>query len=75
MTESAVVNEIIELGELRAMRYALLRVMRLRFPALLTPVVERAIADQPSLPLIKSWLDDAFDPATTAESFLARLWR
>ncbi len=75
MTESAVVNEIIELGELRASRAALLRLVRLRFPALLTPDVERAIADQPSLTLMKTWLDAAFDPAVTPESFLALLRR
>jgi hypothetical protein len=75
MTESAVVNEIIQLGELRMARNDLLRLVRLRFPALLTQDVERAIADQPSLALLKTWLDSAFDPATTAESFLAVLRR
>jgi hypothetical protein len=75
MTESAVINEYIELGELRAMRSTLLRLVRLRFPAILTPDVERAIADQPSLPLMKTWLDAAFDPNATAESFLAVLRR
>jgi hypothetical protein len=75
MTESVVANRMIELGELRAKRDALLRVVRLRFPALLTPDIERAIADQPSLAVMKTWLDAAFDPAATAESFLAVLRR
>ena len=75
MTESTVVNEIIELGALRMARKDLLRLVRLRFPALLTPDVERAIADQPSLALMQTWLDAAFDPGTTAESFLAVLRR
>jgi hypothetical protein len=75
MTESVIANRMIELGELRARREALLRLVRLRFPALLTPDVERAIKDQPSLTLMNTWLDAAFDPATTAESFLALLRR
>jgi hypothetical protein len=37
--------------------------------------VERAIADQPSLTLLNTWLDAAFDQAVTAESFLALLRR
>ena len=74
MTESAVVNEIIELGEMRQ-RKDLAGIIRLRFPALLTPDMERAIADQPNLALMQTWLDAALDPATTAESFLAVLRR
>jgi hypothetical protein len=75
MTESVIASKMIELGEMRAKREDLLRLVRLRFPVLLTPDVERAIADQPSLPLMKSWLDAAFDPAMTPESFLALLRR
>jgi hypothetical protein len=74
MTESAVVNEILEQGEMRATRRDLLRVIRLRFPELLTPDVERAIADQPSYPLLKTWLDAAFE-AKSADDFLAVLRR
>jgi hypothetical protein len=75
MTESVIANRMIELGEMRMAREALLRVVRFRFPALLTLDVQRAIADQPSLTLMQTWLDAAFDPATTAESFLAVLHR
>jgi hypothetical protein len=75
MTESVVANRMIELGELRRGRDDLLQLVRLRFPAILTPDVERAIIDQPSLALTKSWLAVAFDPQTTAESFLAVLRR
>jgi hypothetical protein len=75
MTESAVVNEIIELAELRARREDLLRLVRLRFPTILNADVERAIAAQPNLALLTTWLDAAFDPAVTAESFLAVLRR
>jgi hypothetical protein len=75
MTESAVVNEILEQGELRGRRDDLLRLVRLRFPALVTPDLERAIADQPSLALMKTWLAAALEPAATPESFLAVLRR
>jgi hypothetical protein len=75
MTESIVANRMIELGELLARREDLLRLVRLRFPAIITPDVERAIADQPSLTLMKTWLDAAFDPTATPESFLAVLRR
>ena len=75
MTESAVANEMIELGALRIAREGLSGIIRLRFPALLTPDMERAIADQPNLALMRTWLKVALDPATTAESFLAVLRR
>jgi hypothetical protein len=62
------------MGEIRATRRALLRVIRLRFPEVLTPDVERAISDQPSVQLMNAWLDTACD-SKTAEEFLAILRR
>jgi hypothetical protein len=72
MTESAVVNEFIQEGEMRGIRDSLLRAIRFRFPAILTPDVERAIADQPSLDLLREW-DEAIFTVNTAEEFLAVL--
>lgn len=74
MTESQVYNEILEQGEMRLARVDLTRVIRLRFPAILTPDVERAIADQPNLRLMRDWLDAAFTVAT-ADELLAVLRR
>src|SRR5262249_38565572 len=67
-------NELIEMGQMEMARTDLIRVIRLRFPDLLTPDVEQAVADQPSLPLMKTWLDAAFE-AKTADDFLAVLRR
>jgi hypothetical protein len=75
MTESTIVNRLIEMGEMRMGRETLLRLVKLRFPEILTPDVERAIADQPSLDVMNTWRTAAFDPNTTAETFLAVLRR
>jgi len=74
MTESAVVNEILEQGEVKGLREALLLVIQGRFPTMMTPDVKRAIADQPSLALLRQWLAAA-GTATTADDFLAVLRR
>ena len=74
MTESAIANEMIELGEMKMARKALLQVIRLRFPEVLTPDVERAIADQPSLSLLHDWHAAAVT-SKTGEDFLAVLRR
>ena len=66
----SIANELIEMGMLDSKREDLVLVIRLRFPAILTPDVEQAIADQPSLPVMKAWHAAACNPATTAESFL-----
>lgn len=75
MTESAVVNEILEQGRMQEAREALLRVIRLRFPEMLTPDVERTIADQPNYPLMKIWFNTVCDPTKSADDFLALLRR
>lgn len=67
ITESAVYNEVFDLGQMRLARKDLTRVIRLRFPELLTPDVERAIADQPNLVLMMEWLDAAFTVPTAAD--------
>jgi hypothetical protein len=74
MTESAIANEMSELGEMRATQSALLEVINGRFPEVLTPDVEHAIADQPGLALLRAWLSAAVR-AKTAEEFLAVLRR
>ncbi len=74
MTESAVANRMIELGEMRMGRESLLRAIRFRFPEIVTPDVERAIADQPSLPLLREWNEAVFT-VNTADEFLAILRR
>lgn len=74
MTESALWNEIIQTGAMRELRKSLLRAIRFRFPAILTPDVERAIADQPNLDLLREW-DEAIFTVNTAEEFLAVLRR
>jgi len=74
MTESALANELIEQGEMRGLRESLLRFLRGRFPAILSPEVRRAIADQPSLALMRDWLDAAAT-SNTADEFLAVLRR
>ena len=67
MTESPLANELIDLVQMRVARMNLTRVIRLRFPELLTPDVERAIADQPNLALMLEWLDAAFTVPTAAD--------
>jgi hypothetical protein len=52
----------------------LLEVIRFRFPEILTPDVERAIADVPSLALLDEWRAAAFS-SKTADDFLAVLRR
>jgi hypothetical protein len=74
VTESAIANRMIEIGMIRGARRSLLQLIRFRFPRALTPVVERAIADQPSLPVLEAWLDAAFTVGT-AEDFLNALPR
>jgi hypothetical protein len=74
MTESAIANEMIELGAMRNAREALRVVLREHLPGALVPDVERAIAEQPSLRLLNDWLAAAAR-ATTAEDFLAVLRR
>ncbi len=74
MTESALANSLIERGAMREARKNLLRFLRARLPEALTPDVERAIADQPSLPLLDQWLDAAVT-AQTVDEFLAVLRR
>jgi hypothetical protein len=56
MTESPYFNEILAQGEMRMAREAQTEVVKGRFPEALTPDVERAIADQPSLPLMRQWI-------------------
>jgi hypothetical protein len=74
MTESDAVNELLEEYALSTFRKALLRVIKGRLPAAVTPDVERAIKDQPSLALLEEWLDAA-STSETAEDFLAVLRR
>jgi hypothetical protein len=74
MTESAFINELIEEDRLNTFREALRQVIKGRFPTAVTPDVERAIADQPSLALLEDWLDAACT-AQTGEEVLAVLRR
>lgn len=74
MTESAIANEMIELGMMRHAREVLRKVLREHLPAALTPDVERAITDQPDLGLLNEWIVAAAK-ATTPEHFLAVLRR
>ncbi len=69
MTESVIANSMIELGQMRATRATLLEFIKGRFPEALTTDVERAIADQPSLDLLREWVAAAAR-ARTAEEFL-----
>jgi hypothetical protein len=70
-TRSAVANELILLGMIQASRESLPLLIRLRFPQALTPEVERAIAEQANLAVLRSWRDAALAPAKTADAFLA----
>jgi hypothetical protein len=74
MTECDFVNELMEERTLSNFREALVRVIKGRFPAAVTPDVEFAIAHQPSLTLLREWLDAA-GTAHTADDFLAVLRR
>ena len=74
MTESAIANEMIELGRMSEAREGLFEVIRQRFPEVLTPDVEQAIIDQPSLALLREWLRAAAS-AKTPDEFLAVLRR
>jgi hypothetical protein len=74
MTESPLLNELMEATKLDAGRRYLREAIQARFPELLTPDVERAIADQPSLGLLHSWFSAALR-ANTADDFLAVLRR
>ena len=57
-----------------ATRAALTEIVKGRFPELLTPEMEKAIADQPSLPLMRQWIAAAAR-AKSADDFLAVLRR
>jgi hypothetical protein len=74
MTESELVNELMEKVALRTWRDVLLLFIRARFPTAVTPDVERTIADQPSLALLRAWIAAAAR-AQTAEDFLPVLRR
>jgi hypothetical protein len=74
MTESAFINELIEVFRLRDCREALLLVIKGRFPTAVTPDIERAIADQSSLALLREWIAAAAK-AQTAEEFVNALHR
>jgi hypothetical protein len=74
MTKSAIANEMIELGRMSMAREDLTSFLRGRFPEVLTPDVERAIADQPSLALLREWVAVA-GRARSPEEFLAVLRR
>ncbi len=78
MTESQVVNEWLkeacEQNSLEKGREYLLRVLRRRFPTVLTDDVRKAINEQPSLELLDDWFEAALS-AFSAEDFLATLRR
>jgi hypothetical protein len=74
MTESAIANEMIKLGQVSDAREVLRKVLREHLPAALTPDVDRAITDQPDLGLLHEWIVAAAK-ATTPEQFLAVLRR
>jgi len=74
MTESAVVNEILEEGAMEESRTMLRRVIQKRFPALWTTEIQQAITDQPNLDLLRDWLMSAAT-LQTADEFLAVLRR
>jgi hypothetical protein len=73
VTESKIVNEWMEMKGLERTKEILRNLIRTRFPQVLTPQVEAAIADQPSLDLLDSWLEALVLPDQTAEGFLAVL--
>jgi hypothetical protein len=74
MTESAFVNELLEEFRLSDFRDMLRLVIKERFPEALTADVERAIADQPNLALLREWVTAALR-ARSAEDFLTVLRR
>jgi hypothetical protein len=74
VTESPFINSFIEQGETKKARQVLVEFLRFRFPEVLTPDVERAIADVSSLPLLDQWRAAALS-AKTADDFLAVLRR
>jgi hypothetical protein len=74
MTESPFINSFIELGEMRASREALIDAIKFRFPEMLTPDIERAIADQPDLGLLRAWRAAVY-ASPTADDFLKVLRR
>jgi hypothetical protein len=78
MTESMVVNswikEACEQNSLEKGREYLIRVLRRRFPTVLTDDVLKAINEQPSLDLLNNWFEVALS-AFSADEFLAALRR
>jgi hypothetical protein len=74
MTESPYANSLTAEARLNERRESLREVIRARFPEALTPDVERAIAAQPSLTLLRDWLTAAA-AARAPEDFLAALRR
>jgi hypothetical protein len=74
VTESVIANEMIELGRKMVAREVVLDAIGIRFPEALTPEVERAIADQSDLPLLREWHLAALR-ATTGEEFVNVLRR
>jgi hypothetical protein len=76
MTESQVVNrwvqEARDQAHLEEARENLLRVLRKRFPAAVTPEVTQSINAQPSLQILHDWFDAAIT-AFSQEAFMATL--
>ena len=78
MTESAVVQSWIEKAtrekELQTRREDLIRVLERRFPGSVPPEVVETINAQPSVPMLRQWLDEAVT-ASTIDDFRAVLRR
>jgi hypothetical protein len=72
MTESQVVNEWINQGELKNARQSVLRVLKKKFPGQVTEEVSQLILQQDSMDLLNDWLDAAATASSIAE-FLAVL--
>ncbi len=78
MTENEIVNEWIEeavtQAQIKEARAILIRILRQRFPSVLTEGVQASINAQPSLDFLHDWIESALS-AFTPEAFLAVLRR
>jgi hypothetical protein len=72
MTESIVVNEWIEAGEVKASRLKLIDVLEVRFPSALNRELRQTILEQDTLSLLNDWFRAALR-AATYDDFLAVL--
>ncbi|MBY0228197.1 MAG: hypothetical protein K2W96_02835 [Gemmataceae bacterium] len=74
VTESEVVNEWMDMARLEEAKKSLGKVIQRRLPEAWTPDVQKVVADQPDLGMLRTWFDEAL-AAESPQAFLDVLRR